>query len=453
MAREAAGGAPTHAAYDEHQRSDLAAATGKPYAAAADAVVAQQAGSLGLDMLALLTALLVLVLHHVQNPLLQYGTQFGRAFRNAGLQNALAVALVVCALLLAAAGLKAARRAGRSQTLARGAAGVLAAYAVFIVLAVPLASQPLAPLVGVDPVLFTDELPDDLPVAPFERALGAATAFAGLALAAIVLLWQPWARLSLYGRLARNQIAALAVGVLVLVLWEGLIAVFQIQQFLLPRPSVIGQTFLDTYPRLVSAGWVTFQNAFWGFAIGCGLGVLGGMIAARFVAFSRALLPIAIAINAVPIIALAPIFNNWFGALNPASKIVLVAVLCFFPAMISTVRGLTSVDALSLELMRSYAANSAHTFRKLRFPSALPYIFSALKVATTLAMIGAIVSEYFGGSTAGLGFRIRDDSGLFRYPEAWSAILMASLFGIAFYLVVSAVERAVLSWHVAFREK
>ena len=127
-------------------------------------------------------------------------------------------------------------------------------------------------------------------------------------------------------------------------------------------------------------------------------------------------------------------------------------MIVYFPAMISTVKGLTSVDALSLELMKSYAAGQFDIFLKLRLPSALPFIFSALKVSTTLSMIAAIVSEYFGGSTAGLGFRIRDDAGLFKYPEAWSAIFIASAFGIFFYVVVSAVERSVMSWHVSFRD-
>ena len=169
--------------------------------------------------------------------------------------------------------------------------------------------------------------------------------------------------------------------------------------------------------------------------------------------FSRALLPLAIAANSVPMIAFAPIMNNWFGALNPASKIAIVAVLTYFPSMISTVRGLTSVDNLSLELMRSYAATEMEIFRKLRLPNALPYIFSALKLSTTLAMIGAIVSEYFGGSTQGLGYRIREDAALFKYPESWAAIIMASLLGILFYLLVSAVERAVMPWHISFREE
>jgi len=127
--------------------------------------------------------------------------------------------------------------------------------------------------------------------------------------------------------------------------------------------------------------------------------------------------------------------------------------MTFFPAMVSTIKGLTSVDPLSLELMKSYAAGQLATFIKLRLPSALPYIFSALKVATTLSMIGAIVGEYFGGSTAGLGYRIRDDAGLFKYPEAWAAIFVASAFGILFYIVVSSVERALMPWHVSFREQ
>src|SRR5690606_36426159 len=150
--------------------------------------------------------------------------------------------------------------------------------------------------------------------------------------------------------------AALVVAVAFLVLWELLINVLRIEQFLLPRPSVIGATFVDIYPRLISAGWVTFQNAFWGFFIGCGAGILTGMVSARFVSFSKALLPVAVAINAIPIIAFAPIFNNWFGLLSPASKIAIVAMTTYFPAMISTVRGLTSVDSLSLVLMNSSAA-------------------------------------------------------------------------------------------------
>ncbi|MFQ3568432.1 MAG: ABC transporter permease [Aggregatilineales bacterium] len=436
------------APFSQHQQRDAEAAVQAVYAAAADEVLDHDTRTLGRDLLALVTIFLIAVIHYVQNPLLRFEEQFGRAFRNDSLQNALALLLAVCVAVLIGR-----PRALRGKPVRMAAALALAIYALFGISVTLFDLHPLAPLYGVEQAAFQDQPRGDAPRAALEAAIPPTTVMAGLAIAAVVMLWQPWTRLPVYRRALSKQGAALIVAVLVLALWEVLIIIFQIQQFLLPRPSVIAATFLDTYPRLISAGWVTFQNAFWGFVIGCGAGILTGMAAARFASFSKALLPVAIAINAVPIIALAPIFNNWFGALNPASKIAIVAVLTYFPSMISTVRGLTAVDPISLELMRSYAASQWAMFRKLRVPTALPYIFSALKVATTLSMIGAIVSEYFGGSTAGLGFRIRDDAGLFRYAEAWSAILVASLFGILFYLAVSAVERAMLSWHVSFREK
>lgn len=443
--------------FTQHQQSDLEAASDAVYSAAADEIVESfDNRTLGLDLLALVTIFLIVVTYHIQNPLLQFESQFGRAFRNASLQNVLTVMLVVVAFVLIRAALRRnetnSRTANGQHPLLRVSALVLAVYCVFVVVAIVFDWNALAALFNIDPVVFLDEIEEGGPVDLVQNALTISTVFEYLAIAATALLWQPWTRLAVYRRAIRKQIAALVVAVLVLVAWELVIVVFQIQQFLLPRPSVIAATFSEVYPRLISAGWLTFQNAFWGFVIGCGAGILTGMVSARFVSFSKALLPVAIGINAIPIIALAPIFNNWFGALNPASKIAIVVVLVYFPSMISTVRGLTSVDPLSLELMRSYAAGNWAIFRKLRLPNALPYMFSALKVATTLSMIGSIVSEYFGGSTAGLGYRIRDDAGLFKYPEAWSAILVASLFGILFYLVVSAVERALLSWHVSFRE-
>jgi NitT/TauT family transport system permease protein len=407
--------------------------------------------TLGRDLLALTAILLVLAGFHMTNPLLLYGTQFGSAFRNTSLQPALALALIVCAWLL---GRPAAREAAHlPRVLVMGAVGALATFALFVSAAVLLRFNAAGALAGVDQAVFAARLTDQTPTAALETALLWAGILEWGALIGIVVLWRPWERLPVYGRTLARNASPLLVAVLALIAWEVLIIVFNIQQFLLPRPSVIGTTLADIYPRLVSAGWNTFQNAFWGYVIGCGSGILVGIVSARFIGFSRALLPIAVGINAVPIIALAPIMNNWFGGLSPNSKIAIVALLTFFPALISAVRGLTSVDALSLELMRSYAGTEIDTFRKLRLPSALPFIFAALKVGTTLSMIGAIVGEYFGGATTGLGYRIRDDAGLFKYPEAWSAILVAALFGILFYLLVSALERALMSWHVSFREK
>lgn len=446
--------------FTQHQQSDMEASSDAVYSAAADEILEGfDNRTLGRDMLALVTIFLIVVTHHIQNPLLLYELQFGRSFRNGGLQSVMALGLALLAFVLIRGTLRRGDPAGRPKArasqhpLLRVSALVLTLYCVIMLAAIVLHWNPLGAAFGIDQAVFLDETDETSPLAALENALTVSTVFEYLAIAAVVVLWQPWTRLAVYLRAIQKQSAALIVAVLVVLAWEFLTVALQIQQFLLPRPSVIGGALVEVYPRLIAAGWLTFLNAFWGFVIGCGAGILTGMVSARFLSFSKALLPVTIAINAVPIIALAPIFNNWFGALNPASKIAIVVVLTFFPAMISTVRGLTSVDPLSLELMRSYAASQWEIFRKLRLPTALPYIFSALKVGTTLGMIGSIVSEYFGGSTAGLGYRIRDDAGLFKYPEAWSAILVASLYGILFYLVVSAVERALLSWHVSFREK
>ena len=127
-------------------------------------------------------------------------------------------------------------------------------------------------------------------------------------------------------------------------------------------------------------------------------------------------MPIAIAANAVPIIAFAPITNNWFGLLNPFSKMAIAAVLCFFPTMINTLRGLTSVHPSSIELMRSYGGGEVAIFRRVRIPNSLPFMFTGLKVAAVLSMIGAIVGEYFGGPTNALGVSILNDSQLFDFP-------------------------------------
>ncbi len=461
MEREATGAAPTADSFSSAQQSDMEAAAALALADAADEIIEYETRTLGKDYLALAVIFLIVITYHAQNPILTYATQFGRSWRNASFQQVLGVALIASVLAMVWPILrgekteeKGTSRGGRA--LQWVAVGILLAYAAFAGASTILRWNPISAVLGVDSALMFEEVEEETPpeaVASLETAMRITTAFEYAAIASVVVLWQPWARLGLYRKGAKRQLSAIVVGVIVLVLWEVLITVLQIQEFLLPRPSVIAATFIDLYPRLIGMSWITFQNAVWGFLIGSGLGILTGIFSARFLSFSRALLPIAIAINAIPIIALAPIFNNWFGMMNPMSKIILCAVLTYFPAMISTVRGLTSVEPLALELMRSYAASQFEIFRKVRMQNALPYIFSALKVGTTLATIGAIVSEYFGGSTAGLGSNIRSFAGLFKYPEAWAAIVMACLFGILFYLVVSVVERSLLHWHVSFREK
>ena len=245
---------------------------------------------------------------------------------------------------------------------------------------------------------------------------------------------------------ARQWVPAVAVLLLGIGLWEGLVAGLDIQRFLLPPPSDIARTFWNERDVLWSAGWYTFKEALGGFAIGSAAGIVLAVVVARFPLARSALMPYAIAANAIPIIAFAPITNQWFGLLNPLSKMMIAAILCFFPVFVNTLRGLTSVRPASIELMRSYAAGEVTIFRRVRLPNALPYLFAALKVASVLAMIGAVVGEYFGGSQEALGVQIRNSAALFAFETAWAAILVASILGIAFYLAIALVERLAMNW-------
>ena len=223
------------------------------------------------------------------------------------------------------------------------------------------------------------------------------------------------------------------------------------ERFLLPPLSEILQTLWENRDTFVSAGWFTFKEALGGFVFGCAAAVLVALVLARWRGLGRAIMPYAIAANAIPIVAFAPITNNWFGILNPLSKMAIAAVLCFFPVLVNTLRGLTSVRPSSIELMRSYACGEIEIFRRVRLPTALPFIFSALKIATVLAMIGAIVGDYFGGSQESLGILIRRSAGVFAFTEAWAAIVVASVLGISFYAAVALAERAVMRWHPTAR--
>jgi len=243
----------------------------------------------------------------------------------------------------------------------------------------------------------------------------------------------------------------MAVFAVAMLTWEVLVWALRIQFYLLPAPHVIVTTLRENYPLLVEAGLYSFQEAVLGFVVGCGLGWIAATAASRWPSAQDLLLPYAVASNSVPIIALAPLAIVWFGA-GQGSKIGIVALMTFFPTFIATLRGLLSAPKTAAELLRSYAASGSQVLWKLRIPASLSYTFSALKVCTTLAMIGAVVSEFFGGRATSLGVYIKSQAALFHTREAWSAILVACILGIAFYVVVVLVERFVMPWHVAVRD-
>lgn len=236
-----------------------------------------------------------------------------------------------------------------------------------------------------------------------------------------------------------------------IVFWELVISALRIQRAILPSPSGIGRAFMTYFPELYAAASYTFFEAVGGLALGVTAGILVALVTTRWTAARESLMPFAIAVNAIPIIAFAPIANNWFGLASPLSKMVIVAVIVFFPIMINTVRGLTLVDASALELMRSCAATERTILLKLRIPNALPFVFTALKIATTLSLIGAIVGEYFGAPLASLGQYIVQQAAYFGFERSWAAIIWACAMGIGFYLIVLLVERLVIPWHASLR--
>jgi NitT/TauT family transport system permease protein len=254
------------------------------------------------------------------------------------------------------------------------------------------------------------------------------------------------------GRRLVDWLPAAIVLVLGIALWQGIVEGFHVQQFLLPRPSSVATTFWDDRAELWGAGWFTFQEALGGFALGSALGIAMAAVLARFRGLGDALMPVAIAANAIPIIAFSPIFNAWFDPLSLSPRIATAAVLCFFPVMVNTLRGLTSVRPSQIDLMRSYAAGELEIFRRVRVPTSLPFVFAALKVATVLAMIGAIVADYFG-TFGSLGITIKNSVSLFDFETAWAAILTASILGVAMYVAVSLVERFALQWDPTRQER
>ncbi len=238
----------------------------------------------------------------------------------------------------------------------------------------------------------------------------------------------------------------------VVVTAEALLRAYQVPPGLIPTPSRVFSTLLAVRDVLLRDAFQTVVlEAMVGYLVGCGLGVATALLVSRYVFLERGLLPYATIFSSIPIVALAPVLVKMVG-IDWQSKAVIVAITVFFPVVVNTFRGLTEVSSLSLDLMRSYAAGELQQYRCLRLPNALPFIFNALKLGTTLAMIGAIVGEFFGANGQGLGFRIQIEAGRFGFDIVWSAIIVASIIGIAWYNLVGWLERRLTAWHVSFRD-
>jgi NitT/TauT family transport system permease protein len=249
----------------------------------------------------------------------------------------------------------------------------------------------------------------------------------------------------------RDLLVPALFGLTLVMLWELVVKAFAIPLVLLPAPSDIGARLMTSLPMLW-ADWVqTFIRAVLpGWLLGSGAGILMAIVADRVPFLRRGLLPLGNLAAALPIVGIAPIMVMWFG-FDWQSKAAVVVVMTFFPALVNTVAGLAAAGHLERDLMQSYGASYWQTLLKLRLPAAMPFIFNALKINSTLALIGAIVAEFFGTPIVGMGFRISTEVGRLALDTVWAEIAVAALTGSAFYAVLSLVERWVTFWHPSYR--
>ena len=252
------------------------------------------------------------------------------------------------------------------------------------------------------------------------------------------------------GRPARLLVPAI-FGVSLLAMWEGLVRGLDVPSVILPAPSEISGAFASSLPIL----WADFvqtviRSVLPGYAMGCGAAFLTAIAIDRSPFLQRGLLPMGNLAAALPIVGIAPIMVMWFG-FDWQSKAAVVVVMCFFPMLVNTIEGLRMSEAMQRDLMRTYAAGYWQTLLKLRLPAAGPFVFNGLKICTTLALIGAIVAEFFGTPTVGMGFRISTEIGRMALDTVWAEIAVAALAGSAFYGFVTLVERTVTHWHPSIR--
>jgi NitT/TauT family transport system permease protein len=244
----------------------------------------------------------------------------------------------------------------------------------------------------------------------------------------------------------------LAFGFAVLALWEAGVRLLHVPEIILPPPSAIATRFITSIPTLSADFWQTIKGVLAGYMIGSASGLLVAIVIDRSQFLQRGLLPLGNLVSALPIVGIAPIMVMWFG-FDWQSKAAVVVVMTFFPMLVNSVAGLESAGAMERDLMKTYAADYWQTLLSLRLPAALPFVFNALKINTTLAMIGAIVAEFFGTPTVGMGFRISTEVGHLGIDMVWATILVAALTGSLFYALVAGLERRATFWHASYRRK
>ena len=271
-------------------------------------------------------------------------------------------------------------------------------------------------------------------------------------LAWAVLAWWLLARLALVDKPRPLRLLAPAsLGLAILFLWEIGAVGWAVPRVLLPAPHAVGDALVSRWEVLWPDFVQTAKSVLVGYLLGCGAGLSVAALADRYDVLERGLLPLAGLAGAVPIVGIAPIMVMWFGFDWP-SKAAVAAIVTFFPMLVNTLAGLAATDAMHRDLMRTYAAGHRATLAKLRLPGALPFIFNALKINSTLALISAIVAEFFGSPIYGLGFRISAEVARMNVDVVWAAIALSALAGSLFYGLIALVERGLTFWHPSYRQ-
>ena len=244
----------------------------------------------------------------------------------------------------------------------------------------------------------------------------------------------------------------LLFGLAVLLLWEAGVRLLGVPTIILPPPSAILLRLVTSGPTLGADFIQTIRGVLAGFVIGSGSGLLVAILIDRSGFLQRGLLPLGNFVSALPIVGVAPIMVMWFG-FDWQSKAAVVVVMTFFPMLVNATAGLSASGPIERDLMKTYGADYGQTLMKLRLPAAAPFIFNALKINTTLAMIGAIVAEFFGTPTVGMGFRISTEVGHLSIDMVWATIVVAAVAGSSFYAIVALVERRATFWHASYRAR
>ena len=249
-----------------------------------------------------------------------------------------------------------------------------------------------------------------------------------------------------------NLLVPALFGFSILILWEGFVRGFNISPILLPPPSAIAVRFSGSMSILWEDFVQTFiKGALSGYVIGCSAAFITAVAVDKSDFLKRGLLPVGNFVAALPIIGMAPILVMWFG-FDWHSKAAVVVVMVFFPMLVNTVAGLNAKDNIQHDLMKTYGASYWQNLLKLNLPAAMPFIFNGLKICTTLALIGAIVSEFFGSPTRGMGFRISTEVGRLSLDMVWAEITVAAFAGSAFYGLMALIEKGVTFWHPSQRK-